>query len=113
MLILVPFGGLGGIFWCGLAMLALCWPINAIIVRTSLFPNLFRVPRMKYQKKQNIKRIKREVVAEIERMTPEERKNTNWSLYARDFLWSHKYFDMSRTELCKFIYVTLTKRGWR
>lgn len=109
MLILVPCGG---IFLCGLAVLALAWPINAIIVRTHLFPNLFRTPRMKYQKKENIKRIKREVVTEIERMTPEERKNTNWSFYARDFLRSHSCFDMSRNELCSFIYTTVHERGW-
>lgn len=99
----------------GLVVLVLSWSLNAIIVRTPLFPNLFRVPRLKYQKKKKVKLVKQEVIAQIERMPPEERKSTNWVFFARDYLRdadiSGYYID--EHELYQFIATTLTKRGWR
>ncbi len=91
---------------------AFCWILNAIIIHTPLFPKLFRVPRMEYQKKKRIKRLKRQVVAEIEQMSPEQRKNTNWSFYARDTLYARNCYDITRHDLYCFICTTMHKRGW-
>ncbi|WP_298030289.1 hypothetical protein [uncultured Dysosmobacter sp.] len=95
-----------------LLFFAFCWILNAIIIRTPLFPKLFRVPRMEYQKKKRIKSLKRQVVAEIEQMSPEQRKNTNWSFYARDTLYARNCYGMTTNELYRFICTTMHKRGW-